>query len=57
MAYRVSVTVKLYWKAYWVDISDILFEFIGLEKKKHNKALTPRKWIKQQDYIAPYNTL
>lgn len=36
MAYSVSMTIKLYWKVYLVDISDIFFDFIGFILKAIN---------------------
>lgn len=36
MAYRLSMTIKLYWKIYLVDISDIFIDFIGFILKAIN---------------------
>lgn len=36
MAYRLSMTIKLYWKVYFVDISDIFIDFIGFILKAIN---------------------
>lgn len=51
MTYRVLVPIKLYWKAYCVDISDICFDFIGfilkaINFKKMNKV--PRIYYASQ---------
>lgn len=43
MAYRLSMPIKLYWKVYLVDISDIFIDFIAfilktINCKKMNKV-------------------